>query len=73
MSDTGTAGDRIDAALAQAKQALNELRTELAAKAAEVGVEITAKIEQVSAAIDEIQAAWAERQADTDTAEPEQA
>jgi cytochrome c556 len=54
-------GDRVDQAVQAAKDAVNSLRDQLAAKAAEVGPEINAAVDAVQAKIDEIQAAVAER------------
>jgi cytochrome c556 len=63
-------GDRVDQAVQAAKDAVNSLRDQLAAKAAEVGPEINAAVDAVQAKIDEIQAAVAERGQDTATQQP---
>jgi hypothetical protein len=59
MTDTATPtpGNRLDAAIEAAKVAVNDLRQQLAAKAAEVGQEVNAKVDEIQARIDEIQAA----------------
>jgi hypothetical protein len=62
MTDTPTPGDRVDAAIEAARQALTDLRTQLQAKAAEIGPEINAAVDAVQAKIEEISAAVDERQ-----------
>lgn len=61
MSDTSGIGSRIDAAIQRARTALDGLRQQLSAKAAEIGQEINTTVDEIQAAIDELQAA---RQAD---------
>jgi hypothetical protein len=56
-----TIGDRVDDAIEAAQTAVEELRTELEPKLAELGAQARTKIDAVSAKIDEIQAAWAAR------------
>lgn len=61
MSDA-TAGDRVDQAIAAAREALSDLQAKVGAKAEEVGEDVTAAIDALSAKVDEIQAAWAARE-----------
>ena len=62
MSDTSSLGDSVGAAIDAARQSLTDLRSQLAAKAAELGPQINAAVDAVQAKIDEIQAAVDERQ-----------
>ena len=54
--------DRVAAAIEAAKQAVADLRANLAAAVPEIGADINAKIDEVQARIEEIQAAVDERQ-----------
>jgi outer membrane protein TolC len=71
MTDTATPtpGNRLDAAIEAAKVAVNDLRQQLAAKAAEVGQDVNAKVDEIQARIDEIQAARAEESTSQGTPE----
>jgi outer membrane protein TolC len=73
MTDTATPtpGNRLDAAIEAAKVAMNDLRQQLAAKAAEVGQEVNAKVDEIQARIDEIQAARAEESTSQTQGTPE--
>ena len=55
--DTGDSESRVEQAIAAAKQAADDLRTKLTAKADD----LAAGIDRVSDAVDEVQAAWEAR------------
>lgn len=61
MSDTPTPGERLDTVLADLQTAWGELRTELDARAADLGQAIGEKVDALSAKIDEAQTAWDNR------------
>lgn len=61
MSDAGTPGERLDAALVELEPAWNELRAKLAARASQLSDEINASVDEFSAKVDEVQAAWEAR------------
>lgn len=61
MSDTSTPGQRLDEAIAAARTAVDELRDSLETKVADIGSAVNAKVDAISARIDEIQAAWEQR------------
>lgn len=63
MSDA-TPGDRVDAAIAAATQAVADLREDLALVIPEVGATINARIDAIQARIDDVAAALAERLAE---------
>ena len=62
MTDTSsTAGDRVDQAIEAAKQCVADLRSKLGTAAAGAADDLSAGIDALSARIDEIQDAWANR------------
>ena len=62
MTDTGSLGDRVNAAVAAAQQAVADLRAELAPKLAELGDTVSAKVDAIQDAVAEISEAIDERQ-----------
>lgn len=61
MTDTGSVGQRVDQAIAGAKQAVADLQAELQPKLQELGQQAQQLLTDVGAKIDEVQAAVAER------------
>lgn len=58
-----SAGERLDALLVDVRQSAQELRQDLEARASEVGPDVIARVDALSAKVDELQAAWAKRTA----------
>lgn len=58
MTDTGSVGDRVDQALADAKAAVDDLVAQLQPKLVELGDQVSAAVDAVQTKIDEVQAAW---------------
>lgn len=63
MTDTSssTPGERLDAAISEVKQAVQELTTQLQPKLQELGAQVQSALDAVNTKIDEVQAAVQER------------
>jgi hypothetical protein len=58
MSEAATPGQKLDAAIGEVREAFNDLRTELNARADAAGQQVVEKVDALSDAIDELQASW---------------
>lgn len=67
MTDTADDGGVINDAIARTRIALDALREQLAEKAAEIGQEVNARLDEIQEAIDQIQQYWQSRPAPDNT------
>lgn len=59
--DTSSPGEKLDAVLVDLQRAWNDLRAKLAARHSQLSDDINNAVDTVSAKVDELQAAWEER------------